>query len=97
VPRGKLNTADVRKPERYISEFYRFNPNTQPFNICGAPAMSVPLAMSKEGLPIGIQFAAATGKEALLFRLAGQLEAERPWMHKIPPEQNWDWDKHMMI
>jgi amidase len=47
--------------------------------------MSVPLAWSSDGLPIGIQFAAKTGDEATLFRLAGQLEQASPWFDKVAP------------
>jgi amidase len=63
---------------------FSYMPNTQAFNNSGQPAMTVPLAWSQGGLPIGIQFAAATGEEALLFRLAGQLEQTRPWFDRIP-------------
>jgi amidase len=60
-------------------------PGTAMFNMSGQPAMSVPLAWSKGGLPIGMMFAARFGDEATLFRLAAQLEQERPWKAKLPP------------
>ena len=54
------------------------------FNGTGQPSMSVPLAMSKDGLPIGIMFTGRFGEEALLFRLAAQLEAAAPWRGRRP-------------
>ena len=63
----------------------QFMPNTQAFNNTGQPAMTVPLAWSAEGLPIGIQFVGRMGDEATLFSLAGQLEQARPWFDKLPP------------
>ncbi|GAB3992908.1 amidase [Spirosoma daeguense] len=53
-------------------------------NMTGQPSMSVPLHWSADGLPIGVMFAAKQGAEATLFRLAGQLEKERPWFDKLP-------------
>ena len=55
------------------------------FNITGQPAMSVPLTWNAAGLPIGLHFAGRFGDEATLFRLAGQLEATRPWFARTPP------------
>lgn len=63
---------------------FAFMPNTQAFNNTGQPAMTVPLAWSRSGLPIGMQFVARMGGEATLFRLAGQLEQARPWFARIP-------------
>ena len=49
------------------------------YNGTGQPAMSLPLAMSKDGLPIGIMVTGRYGEEGLLFRLAGQVEKAAPW------------------
>ena len=46
----------------------RYMPGTSMFNISGQPAMSVPLAWSEAGLPIGMMFASRFGDEGTLFR-----------------------------
>ena len=63
----------------------RYMPGTSVYNMSGQPAMSVPLAWSKAGLPLGMMFAARMNDEATLFRLAAQLEAARPWKDRWPP------------
>ncbi len=55
-----------------------------PFNVTGQPAISLPLHMSGDGLPVGVQFVAAAGREDLLFRLAAQLETEVRWSERRP-------------
>jgi amidase/6-aminohexanoate-cyclic-dimer hydrolase len=63
----------------------RYMPGTSMFNMSGQPSMSVPLAWNQAGLPLGMMFSARFGDEAMLFRLAAQLEQERPWKNKFPP------------
>jgi len=55
-----------------------------PFNVTGQPALSLPLHMSGDGLPVGVQFVAAAGREDLLLRLAAQLEADVRWSERQP-------------
>ncbi len=49
-------------------------------NAAGTPAITLPLGHDDAtGLPIGIMFGAAAGRDALLLQLAFELEAARPW------------------
>jgi amidase/6-aminohexanoate-cyclic-dimer hydrolase len=80
---GELNT--MSEDLSHIAPILRrYMPATAMFNMSGQPAMSVPLAWNKAGLPLGMMFSAKLGDEGTLFRLASQLEQERPWKDKLP-------------
>jgi amidase len=72
-------------PMRGMQRAAAFVPFTPISNATGQPAMSAPLYWNSDGLPVGIHFVARFGDEATLFRLAGQLEAARPWKDRRPP------------
>lgn len=57
-----------------------YTPHTQLANLTGQPAMSLPLHLSDEGLPLGVQVMAQKGEEHLLLRLAHQLEQSDLWV-----------------
>jgi amidase len=76
---------DLREFDRRQAATFGFTP---PFNMTGQPSLSLPLAQSKNGLPIGMMFTAKYADEATLFRLAGQLEKEMPWTGRTPPIWN---------
>jgi len=61
-----------------------FNPWNPIANLAGLPSMSLPLHWSQAGLPVGTLITGRFGDEATLFRIAGRLEAARPWTGRRP-------------
>ena len=61
-----------------------WTPFTPLVNVTGQPALSLPLAWSASGLPIGVQFVGRPFDEATLIRLGAQLEEARPWAGRFP-------------
>jgi len=71
-----------------LNTYYRWDLYCQyllPASVAGNPGMSLPLGMSKSGLPIGVQLVGPFGDESTLFRIAGALEEAIPWKDRIPP------------
>lgn len=58
---------------------------TQPFNVSGQPAISVPVGVTAGGLPVGVQLVARTGHEPLLLEVAASLEEVFRWPDRWPP------------
>ncbi|MFB6988955.1 MULTISPECIES: amidase [unclassified Streptomyces] len=75
-PLGTLDTAAPEAIHRHASVYSAF---TSVYNVTGMPAMSVPFGHDRQGLPLGVQFAAPLGGEGVLFALAAQLERAAPW------------------
>lgn len=85
-PHGTLGYDTAGHTVRsWLRRIFEVGPFTAAFNVSGGPAISVPLAQSREGLPIGVQLVAAPGREDLLLQVAAQLEQAAPWRDRTPP------------
>ncbi|GAA4987530.1 amidase [Yinghuangia aomiensis] len=73
---GVLDTTNPATMGEHGPNATRF---TQIFNTTGLPAASIPAGMDSRGMPVGVQIGGRMGAEAVLLRLAAQLEEAAPW------------------
>ena len=64
---------------------FAYSPFCAIFNASGQPAASLPLAMARNGLPIGIHLAAPFGNDEELIALCAEIERSQPWAARRPP------------
>lgn len=84
-PPFRIGTPEGFAAEEMVEERFQFSPFTPVFNVTGQPAVSLPLWWNSERLPIGVQLAGPPAGEAILIRVASQLEEARPWKVHRPP------------
>tara|TARA_R110002073_G_scaffold25832_1_gene85138 strand:- start:94839 stop:96251 length:1413 start_codon:yes stop_codon:yes gene_type:complete len=65
--------------DELIDRLLRYVSFTPLNNASGSPAISLPMGMSDNGLPIGVQLSAVQGGERQLLELAFELEHAKPW------------------
>lgn len=83
-PRIGVNSIRIGRHQSPISEaFCRYN---APQNLAGVPALSLPVARSKSGLPIGVQLVTAWGDEASALAAGAALERAIGRPFTIPRE-----------
>lgn len=70
---------DFTAPETGAVLQFTFQANTT-----GQPAISLPLGWTEDGLPIGVQFQARYGADALLLQIARLFEQAVPWSTRRP-------------
>ena len=61
------------------SPFWDWTPFTYIFNLTGNPAASIPVARSKDNLPIGMQVVGGLMKENLILAFSKLIESNEPW------------------
>jgi aspartyl-tRNA(Asn)/glutamyl-tRNA(Gln) amidotransferase subunit A len=64
--------------------WWTWTPLTFPFNVTGQPAISVPCAFSREGLPIGVQFVGPRHREDLVLKVAHAYQRANPLFDRRP-------------
>ncbi len=87
IARTHLPLGTVRMDgtlEQYQEGLAPMIPFTAVCNATGVPAMSVPLAWTDDGLPIGLHFVGRLGAEEMLYSLAAELERAAPWRARRP-------------
>jgi aspartyl-tRNA(Asn)/glutamyl-tRNA(Gln) amidotransferase subunit A len=58
---------------------------TNPFNLTGFPALSLPCGFTKQGLPVGLQIVGRPRDEALVLRVGEAYESATEWHTRRPP------------
>ncbi|WP_409296707.1 amidase family protein [Peribacillus sp. SCS-26] len=80
---GRLGVSGLIKKagivDTLVENSLKRTPFTQLANLTGQPAMTVPFHMTAEGLPAGVQFMTAEGREDLLYQMASTLEQTEHW------------------
>jgi aspartyl-tRNA(Asn)/glutamyl-tRNA(Gln) amidotransferase subunit A len=85
VPIAPPRIADLQKnPDTLRPAELMMLRNTRPFNVWGIPAISVPCGFTEDGMPIGLQLAAAPWREDVVLRAADKYERATAWHKGMP-------------
>lgn len=79
----QIEAIDFKEQQALIYDMFlpslTYTPFTQLANITGQPAISLPVHITKEGMPLGVHIMASKGEEAQLLQVAHMLEASSIW------------------
>jgi amidase len=85
LPPRPVGWYDAVDAERNFAQQVQYTPFTSMVNVCGLPAITLPVAQTIEGLPMGVQLIGRPGGEATLLALGAQLERKLRWQDRMPP------------
>jgi amidase len=77
---------DADDGERNFAQQVQFTPFTSMVNVAGLPAITLPVATTDEGLPMGVQLIGRPGGEDVLLAIGAQLERRLGWQKRHPPQ-----------
>lgn len=76
---------DAEDGERNFAQQVQYTPFTSFVNVSGLPAITLPVAVTDSGLPMGVQLIGRPGGEHVLLALGAQLERRLRWQDRHPP------------
>ena len=76
---------DAHDGEANFAQQVQYTPFTSMVNVSGLPAITLPVAQTSAGLPMGVQLIGRPGGEATLLALGAQLERRLRWQDRVPP------------
>lgn len=77
---------DAEDGERNFAQQVQFTPYTSMINVAGLPAITLPVSVTADGLPMGVQLVGRPGGEDVLLALGAQLERRIGWQKRHPPQ-----------
>jgi amidase len=77
---------DAEDAERNFAQQVQYTPFTSFANVSGLPAITLPVAQTEDGLPMGVQLIGRPGGEHVLLALGAQLERRIGWQRRHPPQ-----------
>jgi len=82
-PIGWFDHTDA---EHNFQQQVQYTPWTSFVNVSGLPAISLPVAHTADGLPMGVQLIGRPGREDVLLAIGAQLERRLLWQRRHPPQ-----------
>lgn len=81
-----LGWYDAEDGERNFAQQVLYTPFTSMVNVSGLPAIALPVHVTAEGLPMGVQLIGRPGREDVLLALGAQLERRLHWQRRHPAQ-----------
>ncbi|HYM25039.1 MAG TPA: amidase, partial [Vicinamibacterales bacterium] len=86
VPPPRIGAFNGIPPADAFAAAARLGAFTAMVNVTGHPAVSVPIGLTRDGLPMGLQLVGQPGRDAELLAVSRELEEAMPWRHLRPPD-----------
>jgi amidase len=79
VEAPRIGFYNYDDPRENFRQQVQVTPFSSFVNVCGLPAMALPVTSTAQGVPVGVQLIGKPGSEATLISLAAQLETVIGW------------------